>query len=33
MENKTVIEQIKKSFCNLTSFKERDNALEIITSF
>lgn len=33
MENKTVIEQIKKSFCNLTSFKERDNALEIITAF
>lgn len=33
MENKTVIEQIKKSFCNLTSFKERENALEIITAF
>jgi hypothetical protein len=33
MENKTVLEQIKKSFCNLTSFKERDNALEIITAF
>jgi hypothetical protein len=33
MENKSVIEQIKKSFCNLTSFKERHNALEIITAF
>jgi len=33
MDNKIFIEQIKKSFCNLTSFKERDNALEIITAF
>lgn len=33
MDNEKVIEQIKKSFCNLTSFKERDNALEIITAF
>lgn len=33
MNNKTLIEQIKKSFCNLTSFKERENALEIITAF
>lgn len=33
MENKVVIEQIKKSFCNLTSFKERENTLEIITAF
>lgn len=33
MDNNIIIEQIKKSFCNLTSFKERDNALEIITAF
>lgn len=33
MDNRIVIEQIKKSFCNLTSFKERENALEIITAF
>lgn len=33
MDNQIVIEQIKKSFCNLTSFKERTNALEIITAF
>lgn len=33
MDNQKLIEQIKKSFCNLTSFKERDNVLEIITAF
>jgi len=33
MDNKIVIEQIKQSFCKLTGFKERDNALEIITAF
>ncbi|MFD2963691.1 MULTISPECIES: hypothetical protein [Olivibacter] len=33
MDNAQIIEQIKSSFCNLTSFKVRQNALEIITAY
>ncbi len=33
MNNQEIINLIKSAFCNLTSFKYRDNALEIITAY
>jgi hypothetical protein len=33
MDNQEVIERIKASFCGLTSFKNRNNALEVITAY
>lgn len=33
MDNSIIIEKIKSSFCNLTSFKVRANTLEIITAY
>lgn len=33
MDTKDIISRIKNSFCNLTSFKERPNALEVITAY
>lgn len=33
MEDHEIIEKIKSSFCNLTNFKIRQNALEIVTAY
>jgi len=33
MDNKKIISLIKSSFCELTSFKVRNNSLEVITAF
>lgn len=33
MENQIIIDKVKKAFCELTSFKERNNSLEIITAY
>jgi hypothetical protein len=33
MDNQNIIERIKSSFCNLTNFKVRANALEVITAY
>lgn len=33
MDNNQIIERIKSSFCNLTNFKVRQNALEVITAY
>lgn len=33
MNNQEIIEKIKSSFCNLTNFKVRQNALEVITAY
>lgn len=33
MNNQEIIEKVKSSFCNLTNFKVRQNALEIITAY
>jgi|GEM_PF-1019407 hypothetical protein len=33
MDNQYIIERIKSSFCNLTTFKLRTNALEVITAY
>ncbi len=33
MDNNYIIEKIKSSFCNLTTFKLRQNALEVITAY
>lgn len=33
MNNQEIIENIKSAFCNLTSFKVRQNALEVITAY
>lgn len=33
MNNQEIIEKIKSAFCNLTNFKVRPNALEIITAY
>lgn len=33
MDNNEIIERIKSSFCNLTNFKVRGNALEVITAY
>lgn len=33
MNNQEIIEKIKSAFCNLTNFKVRNNALEVITAY
>lgn len=33
MDNQNIINRIKSSFCNLTNFKVRSNALEVITAY
>ena len=33
MDNQNIIDRIKSSFCNLTSFKVRLNSLEVITPY
>lgn len=33
MDNRNIIDKIKSSFCNLTTFKVRSNALEVITAY
>lgn len=33
MNNKEIIDRIKSSFCSLTNFKVRQNALEVITAY
>ncbi len=33
MNNQVIIEKIKSAFCNLTNFKVRQNALEVITAY
>ena len=33
MDNQNIIDRIKSSFCNLTKFKMRQNAVEVITPF
>lgn len=33
MNNQEIIEKIKSSFCSLTNFKDRQNALEVITAY
>lgn len=33
MNNQDLIDRIKSSFCNLTNFKVRENALEVITAY